>query len=354
MLKKILSHSFFLSVAWTETGAVRGFQVRTVPFFLVIFFLLSLLSVAIYRTILNVEMTRSMVVHTTEAQKRTLKDEISRLEEERSYQTRQFSVFADELGILQARLERFDAISEKLFADEEIGQYLAPELEGEDLHNHEEGEGHTHSEIDGKGGPISDLFEAGSTIDYTVMEATMKELHEKADIIEQALQAGLNLVSLNYNRRLQQPHMWPVVHTRTRLTSAYGWRKDPFRGTRSWHAGVDIGGGYNAPIVATADGIVVFSGYRYGYGNMVEVRHAGGFATRYAHLNSSKARNGQQVKAGDVVGLMGSTGRSTGPHLHFEILMDDHKVDPTPFIRGGWREGRRLVKSERYKAYFDK
>jgi murein DD-endopeptidase MepM/ murein hydrolase activator NlpD len=118
------------------------------------------------------------------------------------------------------------------------------------------------------------------------------------------------------------------------FTSSYGVRSDPFRGTRAMHAGIDLAGPIGTPIYATADGIVGRSEYNSGgYGNLIEINHGRGIQTRYGHLSRSMVSAGQHVKRGDVIGLMGSTGRSTGSHLHYEVRLDGKAVNPVPFMQ---------------------
>jgi murein DD-endopeptidase MepM/ murein hydrolase activator NlpD len=116
------------------------------------------------------------------------------------------------------------------------------------------------------------------------------------------------------------------------FTSNFGIRSDPFRGTAAMHAGVDIPGPTGTPIYATADGIVATADRRGGYGNLVEVNHGKGIATRYGHLSKIVVAEGSRVTRGQLIGLMGSTGRSTGPHLHYEVRMDGRAVNPVPFL----------------------
>ncbi|MGZ8354916.1 MAG: M23 family metallopeptidase [Allosphingosinicella sp.] len=120
----------------------------------------------------------------------------------------------------------------------------------------------------------------------------------------------------------------------TSFTSGYGVRSDPFRGRAAMHAGIDLAGPIGTPIYATADALVGRSEYnRGGYGNLVELEHGHGIQTRYGHLSKSMVSAGQRVKRGDVIGLMGSTGRSTGSHLHYEVRIDGKAVNPIPFLQ---------------------
>ncbi len=117
------------------------------------------------------------------------------------------------------------------------------------------------------------------------------------------------------------------------ITSPYGARSDPFKKSKAYHKGVDLAGRTGNKVKTMASGKVKSSGYNSGYGNIVEIDHGNGFVTKYAHLNKSYVKKGQLVEAGDFIGEMGSTGRSTGPHLHYEILYQGKDVDPMPFIK---------------------
>ena len=116
------------------------------------------------------------------------------------------------------------------------------------------------------------------------------------------------------------------------ISSGFGYRSDPFNGGAAMHAGLDFRGNVGAPIHAAADGKVTFVGTKSGYGKVIEISHGNGMMTRYAHMSAWKARAGQVVSAGDMIGLIGSTGRSTGPHLHFEVRIHGRAVNPRPFL----------------------
>lgn len=116
------------------------------------------------------------------------------------------------------------------------------------------------------------------------------------------------------------------------LSSSYGYRSDPFNGHAAFHAGLDFPGSMGQPILAAASGKVSFVGQRSGYGNVVEVTHGNGLMTRYAHLSGFDARVGQSVTRGEKIARMGSTGRSTGPHLHFEVRVNGNPINPRRFL----------------------
>lgn len=117
------------------------------------------------------------------------------------------------------------------------------------------------------------------------------------------------------------------------ISSGFGYRADPFTGGAAFHAGLDFKGPIGAPIHAAAAGRIRFVGTQQGYGNTIEIDHGNGLMTRYAHMSGFRARVGQAVESGDVIGLIGNTGRSTGPHLHFEVRINDRPVNPRPFLQ---------------------
>lgn len=116
------------------------------------------------------------------------------------------------------------------------------------------------------------------------------------------------------------------------VSSSYGYRRDPFTGAGAMHKGLDFRGPTGAPIYAAAKGRISFVGRKSGYGNVIEISHGNGLMTRYAHMSRFKAKLGQAVDAGQTIGAIGSTGRSTGPHLHFEVRINNRAVNPRTFL----------------------
>lgn len=116
------------------------------------------------------------------------------------------------------------------------------------------------------------------------------------------------------------------------ISSRFGSRTDPFTGRRAFHKGVDFAGRAGAEVVAVASGVVIWSGERYGYGELVEINHGNGYVTRYAHNADNLVAVGDTVRRGQVIARMGETGRATGPNLHFEVLLNDAPVDPLTYI----------------------
>ena len=125
------------------------------------------------------------------------------------------------------------------------------------------------------------------------------------------------------------PSIWP---TKGWISSSFGYRMSPFSGRRVFHEGLDIANKIGTPIQATAKGVVIFSGRKAGYGNVITIDHGFGYVTRYAHCNKLYLKEGESVEKGQVIAEVGNTGRSTGPHLHYEVLVNGVQVNPMKFI----------------------
>jgi murein DD-endopeptidase MepM/ murein hydrolase activator NlpD len=125
------------------------------------------------------------------------------------------------------------------------------------------------------------------------------------------------------------PTIWPL---RGVLTAGYGYRKSPFTGQREMHEGIDVAAPQGTPFVTTADGVVSFVGPLGGFGNVIFINHGHGFTTFYAHASRIRAREGQQVKRGEVIAYVGMTGRTTGPHVHYEVQVNGATVNPLKYI----------------------
>jgi len=168
--------------------------------------------------------------------------------------------------------------------------------------------------LNGAGGPFIPLDDA------TVLEIKTGHLEQRLRAYATSLQRAVT------------PSIWPVEG---RLTDGFGDRRNPFGGYSSeFHAGQDIATNYGTPVVATANGVVTFAGCQSGYGQVVVIDHGDGLTTRFGHLSHIDVEVGQTITRGDQVGKVGSTGRSTGPHLHYEIRVNDEPVDPRPYLPG--------------------
>lgn len=141
----------------------------------------------------------------------------------------------------------------------------------------------------------------------------------------------LDAVNVAATGAISIPSIQPIA--KFTFTSAYGVRSDPFQGSAAMHAGIDLASPTGTPIYATADGVVDRAEWFGGYGNMVEIDHGKGVATRYGHMSRIAAHPGERVKRGELIGYVGSTGRSTGSHLHYEVRIDGRAVNPVPFLQ---------------------
>lgn len=216
------------------------------------------------------------------------------------------------VGQLQSQLLRLDALGERLVTiggldKGEFSFEAAPALGGPD--------------------ELSPLSEASALPDL------LKEMNQLEAMIEHR-QQQLNLVEdLIMNSNLENS-----VHPAGRpvkkgwISSYFGMRNDPFTGKRTMHKGMDFAGKTGSDVVAVAAGVVTWAGDRYGYGKLVEVNHGKGYITRYGHNAEIVVEIGDRVKQGEVISKMGSTGRSTGPHVHFEVVRKGKVVDPTKYI----------------------
>jgi murein DD-endopeptidase MepM/ murein hydrolase activator NlpD len=151
----------------------------------------------------------------------------------------------------------------------------------------------------------------------------------KTDYLERELRSYEELLK----RRTTVPSIWPVTGE---LTDGFGGRRNPFGGWGSeFHTGQDIATLWGTPVVAAAQGTVIFAGWQNGYGQIVIIDHGNGLTTRYGHLSGIDVEIGQQLARGEQLGRVGSTGRSTGPHLHYEVRINDEPVNPRQYLPGG-------------------
>jgi murein DD-endopeptidase MepM/ murein hydrolase activator NlpD len=177
----------------------------------------------------------------------------------------------------------------------------------------------------GSGGSVAPVL--GSAFGST--DIAFGVLSDLLGLIEQRLES----VRFGMERRQElaaaTPSIWPVAGW---LSSSYGTRRDPFTGARDFHPGLDISANAGEPVIATADGRVTTAAANGNYGNFIEIDHGFGISTRYGHLSRYGVVEGQHVRRGDVIGHVGSTGRSTSPHLHYEIWMNGRLTNPMKLL----------------------
>ncbi len=215
------------------------------------------------------------------------------------------------LAIMQARLLRMEALGERIT---EVAELDAGEFR--------------FGETPAIGGPESAAVEMSpSTPEFFL---AMNQLDDHLRLREGELELLESMLASRKFHEDVSPAGRPVE--KGWMSSAFGRRVDPISGRMAWHAGVDFAGKTGSDVVAVASGVVVFSGTRKGYGRMIEISHGGGYVTRYGHHQDLLVSVGDLVKRGQAIGKMGSTGRSTGPHVHFEVLKDGRSVDPSRYV----------------------
>ncbi len=178
------------------------------------------------------------------------------------------------------------------------------------------------------GGPVSGVPEPISVPDF------ISELQELANTVADRGAKLTVMEGLLRERKLiarMIPSGRPV--SKGWISSGYGYRRDPSSGKRTFHDGIDFAGVRQSDVIAVAAGVVVFSGRNAGYGKLVAIKHRQGYVTRYAHNAENLVEVGDKVAKGQAIALMGSTGRATGPHVHFEVLRKDRTINPIKFVR---------------------
>jgi murein DD-endopeptidase MepM/ murein hydrolase activator NlpD len=221
----------------------------------------------------------------------------------------QVSALATRVGRMQAQLIRLDALGKQLT---EVAKLKRGEFD--------------FDEPPAVGGPES----AGEGPVVPALDAMLDSMDAQIDDRRRQLTALQNLIMTRELARQIVPGGRPIEAGY--ISSLYGQRTDPFDGNQATHRGLDFAGVAGTQVLAVADGIVSHTGLDGGYGRMIEITHGNGYVTRYAHNAKILVKPGQTVKRGDAVALMGSTGRSTGPHVHFEVLRDGKPMNPLSFV----------------------
>lgn len=243
----------------------------------------------------------------------TIKQQREELLRTRTRAQESLNALALRLGQMQAHVVRLDAVGQRLVV---VG----------DLDNGE----FDFSKMPALGGPESRVIGATSLkipdflTQIDLLSQQLVDREEQLSVLESVLMS----------RNLQHeviPSGRPI--NKGWISSRYGTRTDPFTGKPDFHKGIDLAGKEGADVIAVGSGVVMWSGKRYGYGNMVEINHGNGYITRYGHNKENIVKVGDTVKKGQIIALMGNTGRSTGPHVHFEVWRSGRTVDPMKFVQ---------------------
>jgi len=217
------------------------------------------------------------------------------------------------LGKLQAHVIRLDALGSRLttMAKLERGEF-------------------DFSQPPAQGGPANTLENEGKSMEVNDFLAALSDLSSQLDNRSGQLNVLETMMMTNNLQAEVEPAGRPI--SRGWLSSYFGIRTDPFTGRRVHHSGIDFAGKLGSDIVSVAAGVVTFAGRRSGYGNLVEINHGKGYSTRYGHCLKIDVKVGDTIKKGQVLAKMGTTGRSTGPHVHFEVLNNGRAVNPKRYI----------------------
>lgn len=225
---------------------------------------------------------------------------------------RNLNALALRMGEIQSRVVRLDALGRRL-------------VEMADL----DAEEFSFDEVPARGGP--DMVTEREPFAVPDFLASLEELVKTLEDREPKLAVVEGTLM---NRKLHA-EVFPTGRPVSKgwISSVFGWRNDPMTGKRAFHEGIDFAGRANSEVVAVAAGVVVWSGSRWGFGNAVEINHGNGYSTLYAHNKKNLVKVGETVKKGQVLALLGSTGRSSGPHVHFEVRLNGKTVNPIKFVR---------------------
>ncbi len=244
---------------------------------------------------------------------------LSSLREENQIQKSKIGLFADRMTHLEDQISRVREFDSKVRVIADLEPSPSPNL--------------------GVGGPSPRTIREDMLLqkDQTGLIRQMKDDLERLSLEIQVENASLQrLEGLLEGKREQLASTPSILPSRGWLSSGFGYRISPFTGTIQMHEGIDISNSVGTPVVAPADGLVVKVGREYGYGKVLVINHGYGITTRYGHLHKADVKIGQKVKRGDLIAEVGNTGRSTGPHLHYEVLVNNVAVDPRKYILFGY------------------
>jgi len=249
--------------------------------------------------------------------KPALEDKIAKQSDEIVNQRRQIQEFASEINTLKTNLVKLNSFEKKIRIIADIG-----ETGGQD-------------NLFGVGGSIPEDLDARLPLTEK-HDSLIREMHEQTRQMNQASNLQQDVFESLYKDLDSQRNLLsstPAIRpTKGWTSSRFGYRTSPFTGLREFHKGLDIANRKGTPVIASADGIITFAGRNGFLGKTVKIDHGHGMVTRYGHLQKMLKKRGERVKRGDVIALMGNTGRSTGSHLHYEVFLNGIPVNPKKYI----------------------
>ncbi|MFQ5802077.1 MAG: M23 family metallopeptidase [Candidatus Methylomirabilales bacterium] len=240
-----------------------------------------------------------------------------------------------ELQRLRKTVETQRVVGEKLnVVQEELKQLRAFDHQIRHLAGMEQSEGEDGAAVGGGNLEVGKALREGEEAQRQALlvdrlHQDLQRMEREIALREDSLKTLTTYLTEQKDRLAATPSIWP---TRGYVSSRFGPRKSPFTGRRQRHTGIDIAASRGTPIVATADGVVTFSGRLAGYGRAIVITHGFGLKSFYGHNKKNKVKKGDRVKRGQVIGLVGSTGYSTGSHVHYEVLVKDNPVNPLNYI----------------------
>jgi murein DD-endopeptidase MepM/ murein hydrolase activator NlpD len=255
-------------------------------------------------------------LHSKNSAAQQLEAKMLEKEQEVALQRDQIQKFAQEINGLKERLGELNQFEERL-------RLLANLKQDE------------NDEVFGIGGSAPEELDPSLELDQS-HRRLIKDMHKQIKHLDEATQAQqdvfADLIQRMEERKNMLAHMPAIRPSQGWISSAFAYRRSPFTGKREMHRGIDIANHAGSPIWATADGTISFAGQNGGMGLMLVIDHGYGIVTRYAHLQKALVKRGDRVRRGDNIALMGNTGRSTGPHLHYEVRVNGMPVNPQKYI----------------------
>lgn len=249
---------------------------------------------------------------------------LQQAKEQEALHEQQLELMRDKTASLQEKMDKMDAL------DQELRQMVRGSGVGDSPKGDGGVAGQQKKSPDVSHADYNELLHATSRLETKTNARIISFITLKTVLSDTAGQQVREMQQLSKQYQASNyPSIWPVNGT---ITSNFGYRGNPIGGGTGFHEGVDIAVDYGTPVRVTASGKVTMAGWVDGYGNLVEVDHGGGFVTRYGHNSMLLVVVGQEVKTGDIISLAGSTGRSTGPHVHYEVRVNGTPTDPMLFL----------------------
>ena len=249
---------------------------------------------------------------------------LQEMKEQNALHEQQLEMMREKTASLQEKMDKMDAL------DQELRQMVKGAGTGDSPKGDGGVAGQQKKSPDVSHADYNELLHATSRLETKTNARIISFITLKTVLSDTAGQQVREMQQLSKQYQASNyPSIWPVNGT---ITSNFGYRGNPIGGGTGFHEGVDIAVDYGSPVRVTASGKVTMAGWVDGYGNLVEVDHGGGFVTRYGHNSMLLVVVGQEVKTGDIISLAGSTGRSTGPHVHYEVRVNGTPTDPMLFL----------------------